>query len=129
MATMAPVQAIASPAQYVNSEALWLSEPLPLSELLRRDPLAGCLTVAAPLIEGARQRVRQGARALTESYFHVPFNPETIEATLARDLAEPLLMMIGRTMVLELNVARLEGLLKGDDPSKRFASFIGRLRT
>ena len=31
-------------------------------------------------------------------------------------------------MVLELNVARLQGLLQGDTPEERFQSFLQRLR-
>ena len=37
-------------------------------------------------------------------------------------------MMLGRTMILELNVARLQGLLQGDSANERFRSFIQRLQ-
>jgi len=36
--------------------------------------------------------------------------------------------MLSRTLVLELNVARLQGLLQGDTPEERFKSFLQRLR-
>jgi lantibiotic modifying enzyme len=35
--------------------------------------------------------------------------------------------MLGRTMVLELNVARLQGLLEGNTQQERFQSFLQRL--
>jgi type 2 lantibiotic biosynthesis protein LanM len=128
MPTASPNQTSEASAQNETSGTLLSSEPLPLPEPLCGHRLAGCLAVAAPLIERARQRLRQGARAVAASYSHVPFNPETIEETLAENIAEPLLMMMARTMVLELNVARLEGALAGDDPSERFESFLTRLR-
>jgi type 2 lantibiotic biosynthesis protein LanM len=37
-------------------------------------------------------------------------------------------MTLSRTLVLELNVARLQGLLQGNTPEERFQSFIQRLR-
>ena len=37
-------------------------------------------------------------------------------------------MMLSRTLVLELNVARLEGVLEGDTAEERFSSFVRRLR-
>ena len=36
--------------------------------------------------------------------------------------------MTARTLVLELNVARLEGVLDGETPAQRFEYFLGRLR-
>lgn len=36
--------------------------------------------------------------------------------------------MLGRTLVLELHVARLQGLLEGETPEERFQSFSSRLR-
>ena len=43
-------------------------------------------------------------------------------------LPRRLLNVLSRTMVLELNVARLQGLLNGDTPEKRFRSFLELLR-
>ena len=36
--------------------------------------------------------------------------------------------MLDRTLVLELHVARLQGLLPGDTPAERFQSFLRHLR-
>ena len=102
--------------------------PLPLPEPLRGHGLTSCLNTIAPLIDAARERVRLGARHLAACYVDFPFDPETIEELLAVNLAEPLLAMMTRVMVLELHVARLEGLLSGDTPQQRFASFLARLR-
>src|SRR5215472_15971830 len=102
--------------------------PLPLPEPLRGHGLTSCLNAIAPWIDAARERVRRGALHLAASYADIPFDPETIEELLAANLAEPLLAMMTRVMVVELNVARLEGLLTGETPQQRFATFLGRLR-
>src|SRR5437764_13992984 len=39
-----------------------------------------------------------------------------------------MLPLLSRTLVLELNVARLQGLLPGETPQERFAAFVERLR-
>src|SRR5262249_24538293 len=56
------------------------------------------------------------------------FDPATVDAILFAPLPGRLLDMLLRTMVLELHVARLRGLLHGETAEERFASFIERLR-
>jgi type 2 lantibiotic biosynthesis protein LanM len=101
--------------------------PLPLPEPLRGHGLVRCLDIIGPLIAVARTRVRNGAFDLATRYSRLPFDPEAIEPLLAINLAEPLLVMMSRVMVLELNVARLQGLLIGDTPEERFARFLNCL--
>ena len=102
---------------------------LPLPEHLRGHGLANCLDLVFPQISEARQRVRRGAQRLARSQARVPFDPATVEDALAANLAEPLLTMMTRVMVLELNVARLEGRLAGDNSRARFQSFLASLRS
>ncbi len=101
--------------------------PLPLPDELRTLELAACLTIVSPMIHDARLRVRARASQLAVGYPSAPFDPPAVEESLAVNLAAPLLMMMNRVMVLELNVARLEGVLEGDSPQERFASFVDRL--
>jgi type 2 lantibiotic biosynthesis protein LanM len=101
--------------------------PVPLPDRSHTPDLAGCLTVFAPMIHEARERVRRGAERLAARYGAVPFDPAAIEECLAANLAGPLLMMASRVLILELNVARLEGRLSGDTPKERFLSFAERL--
>jgi type 2 lantibiotic biosynthesis protein LanM len=75
------------------------------------------------MIHEARQRVRCGAERLAAQYGAMAFDPIVIEECLAANLAGPLLMMASRVLILELNVARLEGRLSGDAPQERFLSF------
>lgn len=102
--------------------------PLPLPEYVQGSSFINCLVVVAPAIEEARERVRRGVRAFADSYAYVPFDVLTIEECLAANLINPLLMMMSRVMVLELNIGRLEGVLEGNTPEERFHSFINRLR-
>jgi type 2 lantibiotic biosynthesis protein LanM len=118
---------VAPPRETTRNEALSAC-PLPLPEKLRSHGLANGLVAFAPLIQMARDRVRWGARNLAESHGRLPFDPVNIEESLAANLAEPLLQMTARVMVLELNVARLEGRLAGNTPQERFIGFLDRLR-
>jgi type 2 lantibiotic biosynthesis protein LanM len=103
-------------------------QPLPLPEYLAGRGIANCLGLFETQIHGARERVRGGAQSLARLYESAPFDAETIEDAMATELAERLLTMMARTMVLELNVARLEGVLEGATAEDRFAHFLDRLR-
>src|SRR5215471_6825664 len=96
--------------------------PIPLSNGSHTPGLADCLTVFAPMIHEARERVRRGAKRLAARSNTAPFDPIAIEECLAANLAGQLLMMASRVLILELNVARLEGRLAGDTPQERFLS-------
>ncbi|WP_009630784.1 type 2 lanthipeptide synthetase LanM family protein [Synechocystis sp. PCC 7509] len=97
-------------------------------EELKAIEIIGFLEIIEPLISQGRDRLKEGIQALIPSQSNLPFNIETIENLLFINLPKRLLMMLSRTLVLELNVARLQGLLSGDTSKERFQSFIGRLR-
>jgi type 2 lantibiotic biosynthesis protein LanM len=101
---------------------------LPLPEHLEGRGMANCLELFEGQILRAREQVREGVRSLARLYESAPFDAETIEEALAADVAERLLTMMTRTMVLELNVARLDGVLEGATPENRFEHFLERLR-
>ncbi|MEW5804557.1 MAG: type 2 lanthipeptide synthetase LanM family protein [bacterium] len=103
------------------------SEPLPLPEELRKQPEAGFLAAIAPLIHQGRDFLRQGIQSISQTRYDLPFDPGTIEDILLANLPYQLIMMISRTMVLELNIARLQGLLPGDTAEERFCSFLERI--
>src|SRR5262249_283435 len=100
----------------------------PFPEGLREHATAGFLGAREPLLARARERLRQGIRALVPPRGGFPFDPTTVEATLLGHLPGPLLRMVDRTLVLELHVARLQDLLPGDTPEERFQSFLQHLR-
>jgi hypothetical protein len=90
--------------------------------------LDGFLEVAHPLIRQERARLAGGIRELAAGRAILPFDPATIEGILFASLPEQLFPVLSRTLVLELNVARLQGELGGDTPEERFQHFVRRLR-
>jgi class II lanthipeptide synthase len=104
-----------------------VGEPLPLPSGLRDDPVAGFLELVRPLIERARGQLRAGIATVCREASS-PFSPEEAERLATEPLAYRLLPVLARTLVLELNVARVQGLLAGDTAEERFAAFVERLR-
>ena len=104
-----------------------LEPPLPLPPVLRDDPAAGFLELVRPLIERARGRLCDRIGTICRER-NPPFTPEEGERWLSEPLALHLLPLLARTLVLELNVARLQGLLAGGTAEERFAAFVERLR-
>jgi type 2 lantibiotic biosynthesis protein LanM len=86
------------------------------------------LDLIQPLVDRACDQLMAGINELEEKWDTLPFYRETIEDVLLMNLPGPLLLRVSRTLVLELNVARLEGRLEGDTPPARFESFIKLLR-
>lgn len=86
------------------------------------------LSLIEPLIRQGRQRFQAGVQALVQTYPDRPFDADHIEPLVMASLPFRLFGMISRTLALELNVARLQGVLKGDTPQERFASYMEYLR-
>lgn len=80
------------------------------------------------LISWGRKRVHAGIREIQNKYATLPFDPEQVDLLFLPSLSQELSKITSRVMVLELNVARLSGLLEGDTPQQRFDSFFQRIR-
>lgn len=104
------------------------TEPINFPEALQKIETISFLELIEPLISQGRDLLSQGIRNLIETYPDLPFDPDSIEDLLFINLPKRLLMILSRTLVLELNVARLQELLSGDTPKERFQSFTERLR-
>lgn len=104
------------------------SSSIPLKEELQSKEVTEFLDAIEPLISQGRDRLHQKVQTLIEIHPNLPFDPNTVEGLLFANLPRQLLSLLSRTMVLELNVARLQGLLQGDTPEERFQSFLQRLR-
>lgn len=74
------------------------------------------------LVDGAVDRVRRGARATRVDL-------DAVCTGFADNLARRLVRRAARTLVLELNVARVAGRLSGDTAEDRFADFANQLAT
>jgi type 2 lantibiotic biosynthesis protein LanM len=90
-------------------------------------PEPDSLGVIRPLLDQAAEEFDRGVRLLAGKYSELPFDPHTVGDLLAPALIDRLSAMLGRTLILELHVARLQGRLDGDTPQQRFGSFLRRL--
>jgi len=88
----------------------------------------GFLFVARPLILDGHERLRAGVEQLRQQRQYVPFDAQTVEKLFLPNLFIQLSQVASRTMVLELNVARVEERLRGETPEERFQDFIRQLR-
>ncbi|MEU7137050.1 type 2 lanthipeptide synthetase LanM family protein [Streptomyces sp. NPDC046261] len=88
----------------------------------------GFAALAAPLVEDGRRRIRAGLADLLQRFptGHVAY--ASIAEQLCRPPGNTLLGMLSRTMVLELNVLRVQGALRGDSPCARYHDFLRKLR-
>lgn len=127
-------QQLREPPAWISAiqQAMTRSEahyPIPLPELFQGQAFAEFVDLIEPLLGQARDQLRQGVQPLIETATELPFDPRTIDELLLTMLPwKSLVVMLGRTMALELNVARLQGVLTGETPQERFRSFIERLR-
>jgi len=88
----------------------------------------GFLEAVRPLLDAGYASLTAGIRELADRFPTAPFDPETAGEILARNLPLQLLLLLGRTMALELHLAGQEGRLTGETPEERFASFVEQLR-
>jgi type 2 lantibiotic biosynthesis protein LanM len=101
--------------------------PLPIAPEL--GTAAGFLELVRPFIERARLRLRDDlATIVGGASGPLPFTVESALQMASVNLPYRILPLLSRTLVLELNVARLQELLAGTTPEERFASFVERLR-
>ncbi len=91
-------------------------------------PAIGFLNIVRPLLDRAYSRLLAGLREIAARHPGAPFEADAVGLLLAANLPSPLMLLMSRTMVLELQLARSQGQLDGETPEERFRSFIERLR-
>ena len=104
------------------------TESIPWPRPVTDHNLYGFLHAIEPLINSYRDRLRVGIQALVQKYADLPFDPHAIEDILLLPVPDQVLRMAGRTLVLEMHVARLRGQLSGDTPDVRYQQFFEQLR-
>jgi type 2 lantibiotic biosynthesis protein LanM len=115
--------AFSAPASGIDTDAY--TDP-PVPDEAR--PHLGFLNLVRPLLDRGFRRLRDGIQALSADRAALPYDPDTAADLFAASVIHPLLLLLGRTMVLELNLAAREGRLAGDSPEARFDSFTESLR-
>ncbi|NOK60969.1 MAG: type 2 lantipeptide synthetase LanM [Chloroflexi bacterium AL-W] len=100
-----------------------------LPEAFQGQSVSPFLEIIRPLISQSRTRMQRRIADLPPTAHPHIFNSETLVDIMLTTLPwKTLVSMVGRTMALELQVARLLGLLQGNTSKERFWSFIERLR-
>jgi type 2 lantibiotic biosynthesis protein LanM len=105
-----------------------LSAAISFEEISPNNETVLFLNLIEPLIRQARNQLRAGVDSLRKEIATPFIVDESVEHALFTNVARQLLHMLIPTLVLELNVARLRGLLEGDTHEQRFHSFVARLR-
>ncbi|MGH2510655.1 MAG: DUF4135 domain-containing protein, partial [Ktedonobacteraceae bacterium] len=77
-----------------------------------------------PLIADGVKRLRERIDLLTQAYTSLPIEPEAFIPACTLNLVKQINTLVSRTMVLELNIARLQGLLHGETTQERFLDFL-----
>lgn len=109
-------------------EAFTCPAPESFPEPVSESPSVGFLNAIRPLLNTAYSRLLDGIRDIEARYPSAPFDAVTAGPFLATGLSSSLLLLMSRTMVLELQLARQEGRLAGETPEERFRSFLESLR-
>ena len=117
-----------SPRWMVELGEAYARPAMTVVELPPGEEILGLLELVQPLVDRACLRLSTTLDKLADDSPSLPFDPESIEGVLLVNLADPLLLRLGRTLALELNVARLQGLLAGETPEERYLDFLARLR-
>jgi type 2 lantibiotic biosynthesis protein LanM len=94
-----------------------------LNEVCGPEKFDGFIKGITPLINQDLSRLRDGIIRLREKFTHLPFKPDEVIELFVPGLIRKLTSYAARTITLELNVARLRGVLKGASPKERFDHF------
>lgn len=111
---------------YDNLEAQYLKVPA-LSALPPREETSGFLYSVTPWLEQGVKQLQQGIESLQQRYPCLEL-AATFKSALVSQLTAQVLSMLTPTLTLELNVARLEGRLHGEDGRSRFLNFLEQLQ-
>src|SRR5581483_6593717 len=81
-----------------------------------------------PLIDDGIQRLREQSALLEQQYSPFPVELEAFLKSCIPDLLGRVKLLVSRTMVLELNVARLQERLHGETAEERFRDFVRQMQ-
>ncbi len=84
--------------------------------------------IIAPLIKRGLLKLQSGILELKHKYTHLPFDLQSILLLLISHIPGYIDPKLHKTIILELNVARMQGRLQGDSAEERFGNFLRQLR-
>lgn len=92
-----------------------------------KQDIATLIEPLKPLIIQALEQLEVGIHRLSQEYDYLPFDTEKVTGLLFESLTSRLVPKISRTFALEVNVARVQGRLRGETSQARFQDFIRQL--
>ncbi len=113
-----------SPLESMTREATSSCMPLPAE--LRKSSEAKFLNLVKPLLDHGYRRLRLGISHLATHFECIPFSEATASLMVGK-LPGQCLWMISRVLILELNIMRVSGRLRGSSSAERLADFLTRL--
>ncbi|HJX28362.1 MAG TPA: type 2 lanthipeptide synthetase LanM, partial [Thermoanaerobaculia bacterium] len=108
-------------------EAFTQQAPESFPEVPSTSASMGFIHLIRPLLDRAYSRLTTGLREIAARHPGLPMDPATVGPLLAANLPSSLILLMSRTMVVELQLARQEGRLAGESPEERFQSFVASL--
>jgi type 2 lantibiotic biosynthesis protein LanM len=110
------------------SEACDVDKVLPISQEIRENyHLGPFLQTIRPLVLYGFTSLQKGIQALQQRYSFQPFDEQQVCQSFLNNLLPQLLSQIGKTIILEMHVARRQGHLQGETPEERFTDFARQL--
>ena len=94
------------------------------SQELHEHKLVGFINAVTPLIQQTQKDLMAGVQQLAETEAYLPFNRDTVVKMLISHLPDQLIGPLLRTLILELNVAGLQGTLAANSTEERFEEFV-----
>jgi len=105
-----------------------VEQPAVTVEKKKANDASGFLEIVRPVAERSEARLREKLSSMIGDQTDLPFTVADLQPQLKAHLLMQLIRLINRTMVLELNVARMQGNLSGETSEERFASFLERIQ-
>lgn len=136
---------LAEPAEVVQARSAaspdWLvvlmdafADPHAFEQVLPLDPehtvdhpLVPCLQTINPLLRRGFTALQDAIEGLQHQYAFLPFDPQKIPHIFLHNIAAELLFEMGKPIILEMHIARLQGRLHGETSEDRFADFMRQL--
>ncbi len=124
----------AEPAWATRLQHLWQAgatngTPSTVSDPQNNPPLSELLTPFAPMIVAARAELQAQLAPLLARYPQIALGTAAqVEALFFATVERNLERILLPTLALEVNVARLQGLLPGATPESRFAAYLAQLQ-
>jgi type 2 lantibiotic biosynthesis protein LanM len=119
---------LAALRQAFTEERLAGDLPAMLEALASDHPLAACLPALGPLLQHGLSSLEGQMQVLQRRYPFTPFDVEALPRAFLGNIVNTILFQVSKPLILEMNIARLQGRLHGETPEARFEDFMCQLR-